>query len=207
MITIEYPIFTANVITLNAKRLSTNHYRNLSDEDLVHRIASKQDQEAFGTLYQRYVHLALGTCIKYLKAAEPAKDAVQVIFTKLWTDVHQYQVRRFKPWFYQVIKNHCLMELRKNDPNRKTVAEWDMDIVEFEETLHHKVNEEQLLLYLNMCLKGLNEEQRSCITRFYLDQKSYNETATLTGYSDKQVKSHIQNGRRNLKNCLQQKIS
>jgi len=187
--------------------LSTNNYRNLTDEDLVHRIISKQDQEAFGTLYQRYVHLALGVCIKYLKSAEPAKDAVQVIFTKLWTDVHQYQVRKFKPWFYQVIRNHCLMELRKNDTNRKTVAEWDMDIVEFEDTLHHKVNEEQLLLYLNMCLKGLNEEQRTCITRFYLDQKSYNETATLTGFSDKQVKSHIQNGRRNLKNCLQQKIS
>ncbi len=207
MITIEYPIFTANVAPLNNKRLSNSNYRNLNDEDLVHRIATKQDQEAFGTLYQRYVHLALGVCMKYLKTTDLAKDAVQVVFTKVWTDMHQYQVRKFKPWFYQVIKNHCLMELRKNDPNRKTVAEWDMDIVEFEDNLHHKVNEEQLLLHLNMCLKGLNEEQRNCITRFYLDQKSYNETAALTGYSDKQVKSHIQNGRRNLKNCLQQKMS
>jgi len=187
--------------------LSTNNYRNLNDEDLVHRIASKQDQEAFGTLYRRYAHLAMGMCLKYLKAAEPSKDAVQVIFTKLWTDLHQYQVRKFKPWFYQVIKNHCLMELRKKDPSQKIVAEWDMDLMEFEDSLHHKVNEEQLLLYLNMCLKSLNEEQRSCITRFYLDQKSYNETAALTGYSDKQVKSHIQNGRRNLRNCLRQKTS
>jgi len=195
------------LIPLNPYSLSTNNYRNLNDEDLVHRIASKQDQEAFGTLYRRYAHLAMGMCLKYLKAAEPSKDAVQVIFTKLWTDLHQYQVRKFKPWFYQVIKNHCLMELRKKDPSQKIVAEWDMDLMEFEDSLHHKVNEEQLLLYLNMCLKSLNEEQRSCITRFYLDQKSYNETAALTGYSDKQVKSHIQNGRRNLRNCLRQKTS
>lgn len=195
------------MIPLNPYSLSTNNYRNLNDEDLVHRIASKQDQEAFGTLYRRYAHLAMGMCLKYLKAAEPSKDAVQVIFTKLWTDLHQYQVRKFKPWFYQVIKNHCLMELRKKDPSQKIVAEWDMDLMEFEDSLHHKVNEEQLLLYLNMCLKSLNEEQRSCITRFYLDQKSYNETAALTGYSDKQVKSHIQNGRRNLRNCLRQKTS
>lgn len=187
--------------------MSSSNYRNLIDEDLVHRIAARQDQEAFNTLYHRYAHLALGVCMKYLKAADPAKDAVQVVFTKVWTDIHQYQVRKFKPWFYQVLKNHCLMELRKNDPNMKIVAEWDMDIVEFEDTLHHKVNQEQVLLHLNMCLKGLNAEQKSCISHFYLDQKSYNETAALTGYSDKQVKSNIQNGRRNLKNCLRQKMS
>jgi RNA polymerase sigma-70 factor (ECF subfamily) len=187
--------------------LAGSNYRNLNDEDLLHRIISKQDQEAFSTLYQRYVHLALGMCIKYLKSPDVSKDAVQVIFTKLWTDAHNYQVRKFKPWFYQVIKNHCLMELRKNDPNQKIVAEWDMDIMEYEDNLHHKVNEEQVLLNLNICLKALNTEQRNCIEHFYLEQKSYNETAVLTGFSDKQVKSHIQNGRRNLKNCLRQKIT
>lgn len=187
--------------------MSKSNYRNLNDEDLVHRIAIKQDQEAFSTLYQRYVHLALGVCMKYLKAIDPSKDAVQVIFTKLWTDVHQYQVRKFKPWFYQVMKNHCLMELRKKDPSQKIVAEWNMDIMEFEDTLHHKMNEEQLLIHLNLCLRALNEEQKSCVTYFYLEQKSYNETAVLTGFSDKKVKSNIQNGRRNLKICLRQKMS
>ncbi|KAA5532590.1 sigma-70 family RNA polymerase sigma factor [Taibaiella lutea] len=184
-----------------------NNYRNLSDEDLLHRIAIKQDQEAFGVLYQRYLHLALGVCIKYLKSPDLAKDAVQVIFVRIWTDVHQHQVRKFKPWFYQVVKNHCLMELRKKDPNQKIVADWDMDIMESEETLHHKLNEEHLILTLHLCLKALNNEQKQCIEHFYLNQKSYNETAILTGFSDKKVKTNIQNGRRNLKNCLKQKIT
>ncbi len=99
------------------------------------------------------------------------------------------------------------MELRKKDPSNKIVAEWDMELMEFEETLHHKLNEEQLLGHLNNCLKNLNEEQRNCVTHFYLNQKSYLETAGLTGFSDKQVKSHIQNGRRNLKICLRQKLA
>lgn len=184
-----------------------NNYRNLSDEDLLHRIAIKQDQEAFATLYQRYLHLALGMCVKYLKSQELAKDAVQVIFVRIWTDVHQHQVRKFKPWFYQVIKNHCLMELRKKDPNQKVVAEWDIDVMESEETLHHKLNEEHLILMLTLCLRALNEEQKKCIDHFYLQQKSYAETAIMTGYSDKKVKTNLQNGRRNLKNCLKQKIS
>jgi len=99
------------------------------------------------------------------------------------------------------------MEMRKKDPNQKIVAEWDLDIMESEETLHHKLNEERLMMMLNMCLKALNDEQKKCIDYFYLQQKSYNETALLTGFSDKAVKSNIQNGRRNLKNCLKLKTA
>lgn len=183
-----------------------NNYRNLNDEDLLHRMATKLDQEAFSTLYQRYVHLALGVCLKYLKSTEGAKDATQAVFIKLWTEAAKLQVRKFKPWFYQVVKNHCLMELRKNDPNKNIVAEWDLTAMEFEDNLHPTCTDEQLLQYLEQCLEQLNTEQKSCVSLFYLKQNSYMETATLTGYSDKQVKSYIQNGRRNLRNCLRQKM-
>lgn len=183
---------------------NNNAYRNLSDEALIHKIAQKQDQEAFGILYKRYVHLALGTCIKYLKSTDLAKDAVQVIFVKCWTDMHQYQVRKFKPWFYQMVKNHCLMELRKKSPELKIPTEW-IDLPDTDD-LSAKRNKEELLVHLNLCLRGLNSEQRSCVSHFYLDQKSYEETVAATGLSYKQVKSHIQNGRRNLRICLQQKI-
>lgn len=180
-------------------------YKNLSDEDLLLRMTNRQDQDAFATLYKRYAHLALGVCLKYLRDAAASEDAVQVIFVKLWTDCSQHQVRKFKPWFYQVVRNHCLMELRKKNPSQKTVAEWEWEIVEFEENLHHKIKEEELLQILEDCLRRLNEEQKSCINHFYLSQKSYSETAVLTGFNDKQVKSNIQNGRRNLRICLKQK--
>jgi len=180
-------------------------YRNLSDEDLLLRMANRQDQEAFSTLYKRYAHLALGVCLKYLRDTAASEDAVQVIFIKLWTDCAQYQIRKFKPWFYQVVRNHCLMELRKKNPSQKIVAEWEWEIVEFEENLHHKIKEEELLRILEDCLRNLNEEQKVCINHFYIGQKSYNETAILTGFNDKQVKSNIQNGRRNLRICLKQK--
>lgn len=183
------------------------NYRNLNDEDLLHRMATKLDQEAFATLYQRYVHLALGVSLKYLKSSEAAKDATQAVFIKLWVDAAKLQVRKFKPWFYQVVKNHCLMELRKNDPNKQHVAEWDINAMEFEENMHLTCSEEQVLQFLEQCLEQLNGEQKDCIRLFYLQQNSYMQTATLTGYSDKQVKSYIQNGRRNLRNCLRQKMA
>jgi|SRR5690606_28549004 len=169
-------------------------------------MATKLDQEAFAALYQRYSPLALGVCLKYLKDADGAKDATQAVFIKLWTDAAKLQVRKFKPWFYQVVKNHCLMELRKNDPNKNITAEWDLTAMEFEENLHPNCSDEQLLDYLEDCLSKLNTEQKSCVSLFYLEQNSYMQTATITGFSDKQVKSYIQNGRRNLRNCLRQKL-
>jgi len=182
-------------------------YKNLPDEDLMLRIA-KHDQDAFATLYGRYAHLALGVCLKYYRNAAQAQDTVQVVFVKLWTDAAQFQIRKFKPWFYQVVKNQCLMELRKKNPEANNVAEWDLaEVMEFEDNLHHKIKEEQLLLLLEDCMRRLNEEQHSCVSHFYINQKSYSETALLTGFNDKQVKSNIQNGRRNLRICLQQKLS
>ncbi|HTN38756.1 MAG TPA: sigma-70 family RNA polymerase sigma factor [Arachidicoccus sp.] len=181
--------------------------RNLSDEDLVHRIALKRDQDAFSILFQRYKHLVFGVGMKYLSSEALAQDAVQLVFLKLWNDAHLYQIRKFNSWIYEVSKNHCLMELRKKDPHAKMDEGFDLDSMEWEDNLHLKLKEEELLTHLNLCLRRLNQEQQSCIINFYLEEKSYQETALITGFSNKEVKSYIQNGRRNLKICLQQKMT
>ena len=182
-------------------------YRNLPDEDLVHRIALKQDRDAFTTLFQRYKHLAAGVCLKYLGSEPLARDAVQTVFLKIWTDAHLYQIRKFRSWFYQVLKNHCLMELRKSNPGQAIQPEGTTEHMEWEDNLHLKLKEETLLVQLDRCIRSLKESQRLCITYFYIEEKSYQETALLTGFSNKEVKSHIQNGRRNLKICLHQKMN
>jgi RNA polymerase sigma-70 factor (ECF subfamily) len=40
---------------------------------------------------------------------------------------------------------------------------------------------------------------------FYLEQKCYKDIADLTGYDLNKVKSAIQNGKRNLKICMERK--
>jgi len=168
-------------------------------------MAVKQDQEAFSVLYHRYVHLSLGMCLKFLNNEE-AKDAVQNIFLTIWTNCHLYKIQNFKPWLLKVTKNHCLQILRKNGNSKQFEELKEDEDVEFEQNVHLKLNEEQLLTYLNLCLKSLNNEQQTCIHQFYIHQKSYEETSKITGFSFKEVKSFIQNGRRNLKLCLQSKM-
>lgn len=180
-------------------------YRNFSDEDLIHHVTSKQDHEAFSVLYHRYVHLAFGMCLKFLNNEE-AQDAVQNIFLKIWNNNKEYKIQNFKYWLIKVIKNHCLQLLRKKGIKDHLEELIDTEDVELENNLHLKLNEEQLLIFLNLCLNSLKPEQKNCIQHFYLKQISYEQITELTGYSYNEVKSYIQNGRRNLKLCVKGKM-
>ena len=173
-------------------------YRKLSDEDVIHRYVHRHEAQAINCLYERYAHLVLGVCFKYLKDGETAKDATQQIFIKLLEDLKRFEIVHFKAWLMQVTRNFCLMQLRGS----LTVVNNTIslpDSMEFEDDTHPLPERELLLNELETAVADLNEEQRTCITLFYLQKMTYISIADRTGYTMMEVKSHIQNGRRNLK--------
>lgn len=158
----------------------------------------RHEAQAMNCLYERYSHLVLGVCFKYLRDGEAAKDATQQIFIKLLEDLKRFEITRFKSWLMQVTRNHCLMHLRHSLPvtnNTITLPEH----MEFEEESHHMPEREVLLNELEAAVEELNDAQKACITMFYLQKLTYAAIADSTGFSTSEVKSHIQNGRRNLK--------
>ncbi len=182
---------------------------DLTDSQLIDAYVSEGNTDYFGLLFERYTHLVFGVCMKYLKNPHDAEDAVMGIFEKLMTDLKKNEVRDFKNWLYRVAKNHCLMILRK----QKVISRAEDEITqekqqEFMEFLFgdHLTTEEGdvdgKLISLHDAMNSLRLEQRKCIELMYLEKKSYNEIAQMTGYSLKNVKSYIQNGKRNLKNML-----
>ncbi len=180
--------------------MTSADYKKLSDEELIHRYVHRQDQVTINFLFERYGHLVYGVCLKYLKNTEASKDATQQIFIKLLDDLHRFKIERFKPWLLQVTRNFCLMELRVNIPvvNSELATHLDIDM-ESDEDWHHKIEEEHLYENLDAALKQLNEEQRTCIELFYLQKLTYAEIANKTKYTIREVKSYLQNGKRNLK--------
>ncbi len=181
--------------------MATQDYKKFSDEELIQRYVERDENVAFAHIYKRYAHLVYGVCMKYLKDIELAKEAVQQIFIKLIEDLKNHDITHFKAWLYTVARNHCLMQLRKDD---KTVnKDFTDEDVEFEDDWHHKIRQEYFLTELEAAVKELSKEQRICIRHFYLDNMSYAEVARQTNYNVKQVKSAIQNGKRNLKIKLQ----
>ena len=175
----------------------------LADKELVALYKQSGDLAVLGELYQRYMELVYGVCLKYFKEPERAKDGVMQIFEELVPKLKKHEVDNFKGWLHQLSKNHCLMQLR-TPKNLKTV-ELKTELVQNEENVHLNgvLEKEENFKKLEYCLGTLTNEQREAIKLFYLDRKCYNEIVELTGQEWNQVRSFIQTGRRNLKTCME----
>jgi RNA polymerase sigma factor (sigma-70 family) len=173
-----------------------------TDSELVTRYRETGDLPLLGELYQRYMDLVYGVCLKYLEDPEDAKDAVLNIFEELVTKLRRHEVDNFKSWLYGLTKNHCLMRLRSR--KGKEFVKIDPALVQSEESVHLNgvLEREENLNQLQYCLGQLLQEQRRVIELFYLEGRCYNEIVEQTGMDWNRVRSYIQNGRRNLKNCM-----
>ena len=189
-------------ITLHRKK------KNLKDEELLCDFRKNKDQEILGELYSRYMHLIYGVCLKYFKDAEKSQDAVILIYEKIQKDIHRYTINNFKNWIYVLTKNYCLMELRKSKPGVIVFTSNDEELAGFMEKSAelHPIDEaqnEKLEKMLIHCIEKLKDEQKKCISLFYFEHKCYREISKILELEEKRVKSFIQNGKRNLKICLE----
>ena len=156
-----------------------------------------------GQLYSRYLPLVYGVCLKYLRNPDDAGDAVMDIFEELTVKVGRYEVERFRPWLYTLAKNHCLQRLRRQ--RLEIPADDAGRIMEYAPLVHLLDGEgdEARFAALERCLERLPEKQRECIDRFFYGGKSYADISAETCWPVKSIKSFLQNGKRNLKLCME----
>ncbi|HTM92123.1 MAG TPA: sigma-70 family RNA polymerase sigma factor [Flavisolibacter sp.] len=175
----------------------------LTDADLVQAYKQSGDTNLVGELYQRYMELVYGVCLKYLKNPDNAQDSVIFIFEELVVKLQKHEVDNFKGWLHTLSKNHCLMRLRSE--KKQTFVNFDVELMQSEENVHlnGELEKEENFKKLDYCLGQLQSEQKKAIELFYLQGKCYNEIAEMTGIEWNQVRSFIQNGRRNLKICME----
>ncbi len=178
----------------------------MTDRDLVTAFKESGEIGHLSVLYQRYMDLVFGVCLKYFKDGEKSKDAVMDIFEELNRKLRQHEVDNFKGWLHVLARNYCLMQLR-SQKNVKTI-EFNADFMQSVQTTH-LVNEawenEATFKKLEQCMETLPEDQKHSIQLFFLQKKCYNEIAEITGYEWNKVRSYIQNGKRNLKMCMEGK--
>ena len=185
------------------------HNKDLSDEAIITAYQHSHDITLVGILFERYTDIVFLICMKYLKNEAESEDMTMQIFEKLIKDLKQYPVRSFKYWLHSVVKNQCLGQLDKQQRKEKRIQHYKTNIQQNVHELSPFItsNKESLELRINhleSALSLLKMEQKTCVELFYLKQKSYIEVAEITGYSLKQVKSYIQNGKRNLKKHLEE---
>ncbi len=173
------------------------------DTALIAQYKQSGNLEVLGTLYNKYMHLVFGVCLNYLKDEEQSKDAVMQIFEELVLKLKLHEVQNFKSWLHVLTRNHCLMAIRKQ--SKHTTVSIEDTFVENTDFVHLDIDDtkEKKLTVMEKCMETLPEEQRVSVDLFYLQEKCYKEVADITGYEMLKVKSYIQNGKRNLKICIE----
>ncbi|HMF71589.1 MAG TPA: sigma-70 family RNA polymerase sigma factor [Flavitalea sp.] len=186
---------------LMTNSIKPNKQSPSADDELLSIYRSSGDVAVLGQLYERYMPLVYGVCLKYLKDEEQAKDAVMGIFEELVTKVKQHDINIFRSWLYVLGRNYCLMQLRAGKKLEMVALD---EVMEFTPLLHpDDNNREEAYNALERCIDKLTGAQKQSIDLFYLKEKCYKEVADVTGFSLNEVKSYIQNGKRNLKICLE----
>ena len=190
--------------------LSLFRKKEYTDDELLKRFLQTNNQEELGLLFDRHLSLIYGICLKYLKNPDDASDAVMDIYEKLLKDVGRFEIQNFRAWLARNAVNHCLMKLR-TDKGRKSrwqeVEFFLSDDVESEHEAHlNKKTEDARIESMHLALQELKDDQRNCITLFYLHRHTYSEIASIMEITENEVKSHIQNGKRNLKNIINDKM-
>ena len=180
-------------------------YHHMTDQELLERYYDSRENDWLGILLQRYTLLLLGVCMKYLKEEEEARDCVQQIFIKVITELGKYRVEYFKSWIYTIARNHCLMKLRDQHGHPVELSDAMLAAWDDEPGSKQHWEKEQWLDWMGQSLEELGKEQKLCVILFYLQKRSYQDIATATGFTLMQVKSHIQNGKRNLKLLMEKR--
>lgn len=177
------------------------------DQQLLQEYMKQGDLDVLGELFGRYMHLVYGVALKYFRDRELAKDAVNQIFERLIIEIPKFEIQNFKSWLFVVTKNFCLMEIRKEKSHRNKFEKFSADQnMESSEFLHpiDEVTSSTVEDNLKNCIERLKLEQKQCVLLFYYQEKGYKEIAEELEFPEKKVKSYIQNGKRNLKICLEQ---
>lgn len=174
-----------------------------SDEELLKHYKQSGNKELFADLFKKHVSVVYGTCLFYLQDKEEAQDATMQLFEKLMLDINNREIDNFKGWLSFVVRNHCISLIRKNksvSKNIKSYYEFEYETPDYEkEEKINSISDDLLLEKMKECLPKLKESQRVCVELFYLKNKSYQEIANETNFSLNEIKSYIQNGKRNLK--------
>ena len=177
----------------------------LKDFELITKFKESGDQKYCAELYQRYVELIYGVCLKYFKDADKSKDHTLLIYETLLNKLPRFEVKQFRSWLYVLVKNHALQALRKKSNGH--IVNYDPGIMHSLDLMHpiDEYNDNGKEAQLKDCLNNLPEKQKNVIQLFYYQGKSYDDIANQINERKDKVRSYIQNGRRNLKICIEKK--
>lgn len=183
------------------------------DEQLLAAWRQKQRRACLQVIFERYAHLVHAVCCKYLDEPADREDATMDTFKVLMETPADREIDSLPNWLHGLARNTCLSYCRAREKTavlqgEENFFEKSADPVMENGGVFTLINRElskerpHLAELLPKALAQLDEKQRECIELFFLKDKNYKEISESTGYTFKQVKSYLQNGKRRLSTLL-----
>lgn len=172
----------------------SNAIRDRSETELVTELLARRDGRIFEELYRRSRRKIFGVCFNLLGEAAAAEDACHDAYIRAWEKLDSLRGSDFTAWVRRIAANRCYDELRRRRPD-------ELDENHPEPATDHRIDRSviarQELDRAIDVIASLEEHQRRVFLLRHIDHHSYEEISEATGFDAKQVKSYLQNARRN----------
>lgn len=171
-----------------------------ADADIFERLQAKQYREAFAMLLPRYRDKVFRLSFSMLRERALAEDTTQDIFLRVWRALPGFAGQSaLSTWIYAIAKNACLSELRKRRPTVSLDQNDDEDGYNpAVAALAAPEADDSATASVYQLLDQLPERYRQAVVLFYMEDKSYEQTATSLGLPLGTVKALLHRARKRL---------
>ena len=174
-----------------------------SDERLVEATLAGDD-DAFSELVRRYKTKVFRLAARFVRDNDELDDICQEAFIKAYNNLQKFRGDApFEHWLTKIAVNVCYDMLRKRSRKRDNVPLDSVDFSIGEPQSTSISSGSQAWDVLKNAFAKLRPEDRLVITLLNLEEKSVRETASLTGWSEANVKVRAFRARKELKRILE----
>ena len=170
--------------------------------------AMKGDQEAYTYLYEKTYTKCFYLARKFLNSEHTAQDIVQDAYVKAFKSLDTLEdPEKFQSWIGTIVSNLAKNELKRrkvtlfseteNEDGQDISDTFVDDRVSVQPEIVMDQNETTRLM--KEIIDTLTDEQRICVTMFYMEQMSVKEMASVLEVSENTVKSRLNYGRQKIK--------
>ncbi len=169
-----------------------------TDFELLDRFRRHGDRAAFERIVARHRPWLHRVCARLLRSDEAARDATQDVFARVLNRLDTFRGDNFPGWLKAIAVNCCLNTIDRDKRWAPLEAAGEAPAADLGPELQLLRLEEGVRA--RHLIARLPERQKIVFCLKYIDDCSYQEIERLTGFSNKEVKSFLQNARRNFEN-------
>lgn len=152
-------------------------------------------EKIFIGIIRQYEKIIYKVCSAYISPEFPLADLYQEVVTNLWIGFPKFRNESaVSTWIYRVTLNTCITGVRKDKRRPKN----DLLAIQLAESLTEPESMEENIREMYHLINQLKTMEKA-IVLLYLEEKSYQEIADITGLTISNVATKLKRAKEKLK--------